>query len=133
MTRPNPRGVDDVLHRLLREGGGILDDVWKALPPLSAAAQEQASGEQAYFTYHQTRLDYPRYWAEGLPIGSGIIESACKSVLKQRESGRGMRWTESGAQSIATPRAIHRLGGWQDFLDQEPWSQLVPLSRRIAV
>ena len=124
--------VDKVLHRLRHEGGGILDDVWKALPPLSAAVQEQVSGEQAYFTSHQTRLDYPRYWAEGLPIGSGIIESACKSVLKQRESGSGMRWTESGAQSIATLRAIHRSGGWQDFLDEDPWAQLVPPSRRIA-
>jgi len=124
--------VDDVLHRLRHEGGGILEAVWKALPPLSAAAQEQVVAEQAYFAYHHTRLDYPRYRAQGFPIGSGIIESACKVVLKQRESGSGMRWTESGAQSIATLRAIHRSGRWQEFWNEDPWSQLVPLSRRIA-
>ena len=124
--------VDDVLHRLRHEGGEILDEVWKALPPLPAAAQEQVVREQAYFAYHHHRLQYPQYRAQGFPIGSGIIESACKVVLKQRESGSGMRWTESGAQSIATLRAIHRSGRWQEFWNEDPWSQLVPLSRRIA-
>ena len=124
--------VADVLHRLRHEGGEILEEVWAALPPLPAADQAKVAGAQEYFAYHRGRLDYPRYRAQGFPIGSGIIESACKSVLKQRESGSGMRWTEAGAQAIATLRAIHRSGRWHDFLDQDPWSQLVPLSRRIA-
>lgn len=124
--------VNDVLHRLRHEGGGILDEVWNALPPVPAATADQVAGEQAYFAYHRHRLDYPSYQAQGFPIGSGIIESACKSVLKQRESGSGMRWTESGAQAIATLRALQRSGRWQDFWHQDPWAQLVPLARRIA-
>lgn len=39
----------------------------------------------AYFAYHHTRLDYPRYRAQGFAIGSRIIESASKPALKQRE------------------------------------------------
>lgn len=124
--------VDDVLHQLRHGGGGILEAVWKALPPLSAAAQKIVAGEQAYFAFHRDRLDYPRYRSVGFPIGSGIIESACKTVLKQRESGNGMRWIEAGAQAIATLRALHRSGQWQTFWQQNPWAQLVPLSRRIA-
>ncbi len=124
--------AEDVLHRLRHEGGVVLDAVWKALPPLTAAAQKVVTGEQAYFMFHHDRLDYPRYRLAGFPIGSGIIESACKTVLKQRVSGRGMRWVEAGAQAIATLRALHRSGHWQAFWEKDPWAQLVPFSRRIA-
>ncbi|PSR34784.1 MAG: hypothetical protein C7B46_03480 [Sulfobacillus benefaciens] len=86
--------VDDVLHRLRHEGGEILDEVWKALPTLPAAALEQ--------------------------------------VVREYPAHSGMRWTESGRQSIATLRTIHRSGRWQEFWNEDPWSQLVPLSRRIA-
>jgi hypothetical protein len=124
--------VDAVLPRRRHEGGEILDEVWKAVPPLSAAAQEQGVRAQAYFAYHHHRLQYPPYRAHGFPSGSGLIESAGQTMLKQRESGSGMRWTESGAQAIATLRAIHRSGRWQDFWHDDPWSQWVPLSQRIA-
>ena len=124
--------AEDVLHRLRHEGGTVLDAVWKALPPLSAAAQKTVTSEKAYFAFHHDRLDYPRYRRAGFPIGSGIIESACKTVLKQRESGSGMRWVEAGAQAIATLRALHRSGHWQAFWRKDPWAQLVPRSRRIS-
>ena len=61
-----------------------------------------------YFSHQQTRRDYPRYARMGLPIGSGIIESAGKTVLKHRLSAGGMRWTHPGAQAVATLRAVHR-------------------------
>lgn len=92
--------VADVLHRLRQEGGEILDEVWHALPPpLSAAAQGEVVGERAYFAYHHALLDYPRYRAQRFPIGSGISESACKSVLKQRESSSSRSWTNSPSPS----------------------------------
>ncbi len=124
--------VERVLHRLRHEGGAILDEVWEALPPLTAADAEVVAKERAYFTYHATRLNYPYYRSQGFPIGSGIIESACKTVLKQRESGGGMRWKEAGAQAIATLRALHRSGKWKAFWSSHPLAQLVPRSRRIA-
>jgi hypothetical protein len=89
--------AETVLHRLRHEGGGILEVVWHALPPLTAAAQEVVTAERAYFAFHRDRLDYPRYRSAGYPMGSGIIESACKTVLKQRESSSTMRWAEAGA------------------------------------
>ena len=124
--------AEDVLHRLRHEGGAVLDSVWNALPPLSAAAQQEVATQQAYFAVHRDRLDYPRYRSAGLPIGSGIIESACKAVLKQRECGSGMRWVEAGAQAIATLRALHRSGRWQSFWKKQPWAQMGPASRRVA-
>ena len=114
------------------KGSAVLFEVWQSLPPLTAAAQAAVTKAQGYFTYHADRLDYPRYRAMGLPIGSGIIESACKAVLKQRECGSGMHWQEPHAQAIATLRAMQRSGQWDHLWAQNPCAQLVPAKRQIA-
>ena len=124
--------AERVLHRLRHEGGGILDEVWESLPSLTAAAAAVVAKERAYFAYHALRLNDPHYRSQGLPIGSGIIESACKTVRKPRESGGGMRWKEVGAQAIATLRALHRSGKWQAFWASHPLAPWVPHSRRMT-
>lgn len=95
---------EEVLHQLRHTGGRVLEAVWQALSPLSATAQKIVTTERAYFAFHHDCLDHPHYRLAGFPIGSGIIESACKMVRKQRESGSGMRWEEIDAQAIATSR-----------------------------
>ncbi len=110
----------------------MLPAVWQRLPPLTAAAQAAVTQAQGYFTYHADRLDYFRYRAMGLPIGSGIIESACKAVLQQRECGSGMQWQDPHAQAIATLRAVQRSGRWDHLWAQHPWAQLIPAKRQIA-
>lgn len=112
----------DEIEHIIRAAGAILND-----------AAVIVVGSQAILGFaSDNRLDYPRYRRAGFPIGSGIIESACKTVLKQRESGSGMRWVEVGAQAIATLRAVHRSGQWRTFWRKDPWAQLVPRSPRIA-
>ena len=44
----------------------------------------------------QNLYDYARFKALGLPIGSGLVESACKWLIQQRFKGVGMRWSEDG-------------------------------------
>ena len=124
--------ADTTLHALRHEGAAGLAGAWGELPPLTPIASAAVAKEQAYFTYHAGRIEYPRYAAWGLPIGSGMVESACKTVLKERESGSGMRWLETGAQAIATLRAWHRSQRWDNLWAQHPCAQLVPVQRRIA-
>ena len=101
-------------------------------PILDALAE--CSGEDArepheaythaqYFQNQQTRMDYPRYARMGLSIGSGIVESACKTVLKQRLSAAGMRWTRPGAQAVATLRALHRSHQWDAWWHTQPYAR----------
>ena len=73
-----------------------------------------------YFENQGHRLDYPRYRAKGWQIGSGPVESACKTVVGQRMKGGGMRWGEDGADAVAHLRALFRSekGAWEAF-----WSQ----------
>src|SRR5229473_2013051 len=50
----------------------------------------------AYLERHREHINYARYKALGLPLGSGMVESACKWLIQQRFKGVGMRWSEDG-------------------------------------
>ncbi len=68
--------------------------------------KDKLKTEITYFTRHQTRCDYARLAKENKPIGSGIVESACKTVLQMRCKRSGQRWEEHGGQAILTFRSI---------------------------
>jgi hypothetical protein len=57
-----------------------------------------------YFEDNRERVNYPMYREQGLPIGSGMVESACKHVVASRCKQAGMRWDESGAENILALR-----------------------------
>jgi hypothetical protein len=56
--------------------------------------------ELGYFTNNAARMDYPTFRAQGLPIGSGAVESAAKHVVQVRMKRSGMRWSDSGGQAM---------------------------------
>ena len=70
-------------------------------------------------------MNYPRFVAQQLPIGLGAIESIGKSLIEEREKGAGMRWTEPGAQAVASLRALHRSGDWRGVVSR-PGAHAVP-------
>jgi hypothetical protein len=72
---------------------------------------------QTAYNFLRTRTRYMRYAefrAQGLPIGSGITEAACKTVFTQRLKLSGMRWSNEGAQTILNLRVILLSGVWDD-------------------
>jgi hypothetical protein len=79
----------------------------------AAPALAAASG---YFTHNVERMNYAVFRAMQFPIGSGVTEAACKTLVKLRLCGSGMRWTRSGAQSVITLRAL--------LLSTSRWSSL---------
>ena len=48
------------------------------------------------------------YLAAGLPVGTGVVESACGSVVKHRMEGEGKRWSLAGAEAILTLRSLKK-------------------------
>ncbi|MBW4428421.1 MAG: hypothetical protein KME50_29310 [Nostoc desertorum CM1-VF14] len=50
----------------------------------------------AYFQVHEQHIQYGLFKSKNLPLGSGMVESACKSLIQQRFKGVGMRWSEDG-------------------------------------
>ena len=73
-------------------------------------------GEINYFTANQQRMDYPLYRSCGLPIGSGVVEGACKNVVAKRMKQSGMTWSLDGAKDMLQLRAsVMSRRFWDDF------------------
>ena len=73
-----------------------------------------------YFTNHKDMMDYPYHIEHNLPIGSGVTEAACKTLVKQRLCNSGMRWKKRGAQMVLTLRAlVQSTDRWTQF-----WSKI---------
>jgi hypothetical protein len=64
--------------------------------------------ELGYFRRNRLRMDYARLRAQNLPIGSGVVEATCKTLVSQRMKRSGQRWTIDGGQAILTFRALAR-------------------------
>ncbi len=61
--------------------------------------------ERDYFSTNATRMAYPTFRAQGMPIGSGAIESTAGWLVHARCKRPGMRWSPSGAQAVLAVRA----------------------------
>ncbi len=70
----------------------------------------------AYLQNNAHRMRYDEYLAAGYPIASGVIEGACRHVIKDRMERSGMRWTLSGAQSMLSLRCIYLNGDWEAYM-----------------
>jgi hypothetical protein len=78
------------------------------LAPPTPQAAEIRRVERAYFASRVERMDYPSLRLDGLPIGSGAIESAANHVVQRRMKRAGMRWSEPGGDAMLALRARHR-------------------------
>ncbi len=83
-----------------------------------------------YYTYHQARMNYPAYRAQGVQVGSGSIESACKQVVSARLKQAGMIWDAAGAEAVATVRAWLKSDRWTEAMTLRPAPQRRPRRRR---
>jgi hypothetical protein len=77
---------------------GVLADLTEALDVegLPETARETVRTVYAYLFRHREHINYDMYKDLGLPLGSGMVESACKWLIQQRFKGVGMRWREDG-------------------------------------
>ena len=82
-----------------------------------AGLREALEDVRRYFGNNLDRMEYPEYTQKGWQIGSGVVESACKTVVGQRLKGAGMRWSEKGAHYLCHVRALYRSEKtqWQAF------------------
>ena len=91
-----------------------------ALDPAQRAGADACA---SYLTHKQAYLDYPTALSNGWPIATGIIEGACRHLVKDRMDITGARWGLDGAEAILELRAIHNNGDfdqyWRYHLDQE--------------
>jgi hypothetical protein len=84
----------------------------RGLPEAKKAKLEVICG---YFAKHAARMRYDEYLRQGYPIASGVIEGACRHVVKDRLERTGMSWTRRGAQAMLNLRAIWTCDQWDQF------------------
>jgi hypothetical protein len=111
---------DDWSHRLKHTKGAakrLLTEMEDCAPHVRGKTGREELGKAiTYFTNHRSRMQYWRHTAEGLPIGSGVTEAACKTLIKQRLACSGMRWKEAGASAVIALRSLEMTEGrWGQF------------------
>ena len=91
-------------------------DLWEA-DERTNAQKETIDKALTYLNNHREMVDYKSYLAQGLPISTGIVESACGHLVKTRMEQNGMRWSYKGAQAVLDTRAVLKNSDWDDFME----------------
>ncbi len=73
---------------------------------IDPAKKEEVQTAKRYLHRYRNFMNYSEYRSHGSPIGSGIVESACKQIVTERLKLSGMRWKHAGARQIMTLRSI---------------------------
>ena len=87
---------------------------------LGKTLSENLQAAITYYHNHQHQMHYSQFRQQHYPIGSGVTEAACKTLIKQRLCCSGMRWKEKGASIILSLRALILTSTrWEQF-----WNRL---------
>jgi hypothetical protein len=98
-------GVDEVIAELLRLERKLREK------GKHKKRGENLRKERKFFKNQRERMDYASYQERGLPIGSGVVEAACKTLATQRLKRSGMSWAD-GKQPILTIRSLQQSNRW---------------------
>ena len=88
-----------------------------------------------YFANNARRMRYDEYLRAGYPIASGVIEGACRHLIKDRMEHGGMRWTLAGAQAMLNVRCVCASSAWENFnrwRQAEQAKRVHPFRARVA-
>jgi hypothetical protein len=84
--------------------------------PTRTVTQRQAVRRTVgYYRRNQPYMHDDEYLARGWPIGTGVVEGACRHLVKDRLEQSGMRWTTVGAQAVLDLRAVRINGHWDAY------------------
>lgn len=125
-TYPNDAGkrriwLREMCHQLKHtpQAAGYLLNIMQTLQQdktLTETTHEDLQAAVTYFRNHQQQMDYAGYQQRHYPIGSGVTEAACKTLIKQRLCRSGMRWKDKGAKVILSLRELALTPiRWQQF------------------
>jgi hypothetical protein len=112
------RWVRTQLHALLRGRASYVAAAMRR----SATMQALASSKRAavdkcadYLLKYRAMLRYDQYLAAGYPIGTGVIEGACRYLVKDRMERTGARWSLDGAEAVLRLRALWTNGDFEPY------------------
>ena len=110
-------GAQSILHSM---------DYHTKTRKLSKGRCKDLATQHTFFKRNKAKMTYADFRRRGLPIGSGPVEAACKTLVKTRLCRSGMRWSRPGGQRILDLRTYVKSNRWDEF-----WQQYKQL-RRVA-
>jgi hypothetical protein len=111
--------VGERLHNvLLGKAGQVAAGMRRSatLRELSAAQREPVDVTARYLINHKQYMRYHEYLAAGLPIGTGVIEGACRHLVCDRMD-KAARWSLKGAEAVLRLRALRSSGDFDAYWD----------------
>ncbi len=117
--------LDEACHKLKHNVGAaarLLREMmeYRDANKLTVLNREKLDSAISYFKNNKSRMAYARNIENKRPIGSGVTEAACKTLIKQRLCSSGMRWKEKGAAAVISLRSLaHTDCRWNQF-----WSNI---------
>ena len=115
----DPKQRQRCVQRLQKKlDAGRIESLVKTLRAIPVPAGELAkllATEAEYFARNAERMRYPKFRADHLFIGSGVIEAGCKTVIGSRLKQSGMFWTVRGANAIIALRCNRLSGKFEDY------------------
>jgi len=105
-------------RRLSQLDRGRIEGLVQALrdfPPPEETLAQLLANEAGYFERNAERMRYPRFRAQGLFVGSGVVEAGCKTVIGARLKRSGMFWSVRGANAIIALRCCRLSGKFEDY------------------
>lgn len=102
LLKEDAKGVDKIIGRLRYRTSR-----------LRGRKREQLDKALTYFRNQRERMRYAAYRQANLPIGSGVVEAACKTLVSSRLKRSGMRWRMAGGQAVLTLRSVIQSDRWE--------------------
>jgi len=84
-------------------------------PQVTSSQRKQLTKTANYFERNLPYMDYRTYLANGWPIASGVIEGACRHLVKDRCELSGMRWSQQGTEHLLHLRAVAENDDWDAY------------------
>jgi hypothetical protein len=115
------KGEDFVRDRLLRvlrgEAAGVIRGLREMATKRGLAGTKKKTLDKvcAYLEANLGRMHYDEYLRAGYPIATGVVEGACRHLVKDRMERAGMHWTIAGAQGMLDVRSIYVSGLWDEY------------------
>lgn len=109
------RWVARCLDRLERGKIEALVKILRDVSPVTEEVAQTVASEAAYFERNAERMRYPKFRAQGLFVGSGVVEAGCRTVVAKRLKCSGMFWSVPGANSIIALRCCRLSRRFEDY------------------
>lgn len=114
----DPHGLESLLRSMRRYSKGLRE---------GSERRQLVERVIRYYDRNRERMRYAEFRSRGLPIGSGVVEAACKCIVNSRLKRSGMRWTRDGGQDVLNLRVRVQSGEWDAF-----WNEFQEQQLRVA-